>query len=403
MFDITSLNSSTFRDVRFYTTKDINTGGQRLAKHSFINGGTKTVSSGLQDDSFTIECFVAGDNYIDQKNALKSALNVIGTGTLIDRFYGEIEVNVDTFTITEDREKYGRADFKIVFLRADNKPLEVIELLVITDITDDSINYFEDNFINNFGAAAVNELVSSLTSFLESIDESIAFVNSSLQVVKDLKETIGRNISNIRSSIISDKSLITDMKATLSGFTDVFSIGVLSPDEHKQFINSIKNIQDGLIKDTNDEVQTIINEQAFTYGSTIVSVLNQIAIISLEQITFTTGDDLGSVKDDTLFIYENLENHLSSQINLSGNLDKIINIQKYSENLKTQKSEFISFYTKKYSALQSLQNDDVIFTNDLLNYTMLKYNDISRIDEVMKNNNIVDPIFIKGTLKVLNK
>ena len=34
---------------------------------------------------------------------------------------------------------------------------------------------------------------------------------------------------------------------------------------------------------------------------------------------------------------------------------------------------------------------------------MLKYNDIDRIDEVMKNNNIVDPIFIKGTLKVLNK
>ena len=403
MFDIATLNSSTFRDVRFYTTKDVNTGGQRLAKHSFINGGTKTVSSGLQDDSFTIECFVAGDNYIAEKESLKSALNVIGTGTLIDRFYGEIEVNVDTFTITEDREKYGRADFKIVFLRANNKPLEVIELLVITDITDDSINYFEDNFINNFGAAAVNELVSSLTSFLESIDESIAFVNSSLQVVKDLKETIGRNISNIRSSIISDKSLITDMKATLSGFTDVFSIGVLSPDEHKQFINSIKNIQDGLIKDTNDEVQEIINEQSFTYGSTMISVLNQIAIISLEQITFTTGDDLGSVKDDTLFIYETLENHLSSQINLSGNLDKIINIQKYSENLKTQKSEFISFYTKKYSALQSLQNDDVIFTNDLLNYTMLKYNDISRIDEVMKNNNIVDPIFIKGTLKVLNK
>tara|TARA_R110002074_G_scaffold338565_1_gene509169 strand:+ start:58 stop:438 length:381 start_codon:yes stop_codon:yes gene_type:complete len=126
MFDIATLNSSTFRDVRFYTTKDVNTGGQRLAKHSFINGGTKTVSSGLQDDSFTIECFVAGDNYIAEKESLKSALNVIGTGTLIDRFYGEIEVNVDTFTITEDREKYGRADFKIVFLRANNKPLEVV-------------------------------------------------------------------------------------------------------------------------------------------------------------------------------------------------------------------------------------------------------------------------------------
>ena len=403
MFDISKLNSSTFRDVRFYTTKDVNTGGQRLAKHSFINGGTKTVSSGLQDDSFTIECFVAGDNYIAEKNALKSALNVIGAGTLIDKFYGEIEVNVDTFTITEDREKYGRADFKIVFLRADNKPLEVIELLVVKDITDDAFNYFQDNFTNDFGELAVEELAFSLESFLASIDEAIAFVDDSLQVVKDLKETIGRSAANVRARIISVTSLITDMKATLLGFTNVFSISVLNPDEHKQFVNSIKTIQDGLILDTDDEVQAIINEQAFIYGSTMVSVLNQIAIVSLEQITFTTGDDFGSVKDDTLSIYETLENQLSSQTNSSLNIDKIINFQNFSENLKTQRSEFISFYTKKYSGLQSLQNDNVMFANDLLNYTMIKYNDITRINEIMQNNNIVDPIFVKGTLQVLKK
>ena len=403
MFDIATLNSSTFRDVRFYTTKDVNTGGQRLAKHSFINGGTKTVSSGLQDDSFTIECFVAGDNYIAEKEALKSALNVIGTGTLIDRFYGEVEVNVDTFTITEDREKYGRADFKIVFLRADNKPLEIIELLVVKDITDDSFKYFEDNFKNNFGDIAVLGLSSSLESFLKNIEEAIAFVQDGLQVVKDLKETIGRNIANITGGIISIESLITDMKSTLLGFTNVFAIGIFDSEQHKQFVNTIKTIQDGLILDTDDKVQTMINEQAFIYGSTMISVLNQIAIVALQEITFSTGDDFGSVKDDTLAIYETLENQLSAQTNSTLNIDKIINFQSFSENLKTQRSEFISFYTKKYSKLQTLQNDDVVFTNDLLNYTMLKYNDISRINEVMANNNIVDPIFVKGTLQVLNK
>tara|TARA_R110002073_G_scaffold324027_1_gene501720 strand:- start:1526 stop:2737 length:1212 start_codon:yes stop_codon:yes gene_type:complete len=403
MFDINSLNPSTFRDVQFYTTKDVNTGGQRLAKHSFINGGTKTVSSGLQDDSFTIECFVAGDNYIAEKNALKSALNVIGTGILIDRFYGEIEVNVDTFTITEDREKYGRADFKIVFLRADNKPLEVIELLVVKDITEDSFNYFEDNFENNFGDEAVSQLSSTLEIFLENLNELISFLNNNLQVVKDLKVTIGQNISNVRASIISINSLVTDMKATLLGFTNVFNAGVFNADEHKQFVNSIKTIQDGLILDTDDEVQAIINKQAFIYGSTMVSVLNQIAIVSLEQITFTTGDDFGSVKDDTLSIYETFENQLSSQINTELSIDKIINFQNLSENLKSQRSQFISFYTEKYSGLQSLQNDDVIFTSDLLSFTMLKYNDISRLNEVMINNNIVDPLFVKGTLQVLNK
>jgi prophage DNA circulation protein len=403
MFDIATLNSSSFRDVRFYTNKDVNTGGQRLAKHSFINGGTKTVSSGLQDDSFTIECFVAGDNYIAEKEALKSALNIIGTGTLVDRFYGEIEVNVDTFTITEDREKYGRADFKIVFLRADNKPLEVIELLVVKDITDDAFNYFQDNFINKSGNLALAELAFSLESFLVSIDEAIAFVDDSLQVVKDLKETIGRNAANVRARLISVTSLITDMKATLIGFTNVFAISVLNADEHKQFVNSLKTIQNGLILNTDNKVQAIVNEQALIYGSTMISVLNQIAIVSLEQITFTTGDDFGSVKDDTLSIYENLENQLSLQITSSLSINKIINFQNFLENLKTQRSEFISFYTNKYSRLQSLQNDDVVFTNDLLNYTMLKYNNINRIHEVMENNNIVDPIFIKGTLRVLNQ
>tara|TARA_R110000765_G_scaffold257263_1_gene357539 strand:+ start:1116 stop:2327 length:1212 start_codon:yes stop_codon:yes gene_type:complete len=403
MFDIATLNSSSFRDVRFYTNKDVNTGGQRLAKHSFINGGTKTVSSGLQDDSFTIECFVAGDNYIAEKEALKSALNIIGTGTLVDRFYGEIEVNVDTFTITEDREKYGRADFKIVFLRADNKPLEVIELLVVRDITDDAFNYFQDNFINKSGNLALAELAFSLESFLASIDEAIAFVDDSLQVVKDLKEIIGRNAANVRARLISVTSLITDMKATLIGFTNVFAISVLNADEHKQFVNSLKTIQNGLILNTDNKVQAIVNEQTLIYGSTMISVLNQIAIVSLEQITFTTGDDFGSVKDDTLSIYENLENQLSLQITSSLSINKIINFQNFLENLKTQRSEFISFYTNKYSRLQSLQNDDVVFTNDLLNYTMLKYNNINRIHEVMENNNIVDPIFIKGTLRVLNQ
>ena len=403
MFDITSLTPSTFRDVQFYTVKDVNTGGQRLAKHSFINGGTKTVSSGLQDDSFTIECFVAGDNYIAEKEALKSALNVIGAGTLIDRFYGEIEVNVDNFTITEDRSKYGRADFKIVFLRADNKPLEIIELLVVTDITDDAFSYFEDNFDNKSGDLVMGQIVSSIESFLSSIEETIAFVDDSLQAVKDLKETIGRNIANVSASIISVKSLIADIRGTLIGFTDVFNIGVFNPEEHKQFLNSIKTIQNGLILDTDDTVKKIINEQAFIYGLTMTSVLNQIAIVSLEQITFTTGDDFGSVKDDTLAIYETLENQLSLQVESTLNIDKTINLQRFSENLKTQRSEFISFYTNKYSKLQTLQNDDVTFTNNLLNYTMLKYNDIDRIDEVMKNNNIVDPIFVRGTLQVLNK
>ena len=49
MFDIAKLNKSSFRGVPFYTDDVDLSGGQRLTDHSFINGGTKTESNGVNN------------------------------------------------------------------------------------------------------------------------------------------------------------------------------------------------------------------------------------------------------------------------------------------------------------------------------------------------------------------
>jgi len=403
MFNISTLNKSSFRGVPFYTKKTSSNGGQRLTTHTFINGGTKTVSNGLKQNSFSIEAFIVGDDYLAQRENLKNALNVIGSGILIDKFYGTLDVQVDTYTIEEDRESYGKATFKINFELAENKPVEETQLLVVTDIQDEAITAFKSNFDNTLGESIMDSVVTKIQGFLGGMNKAISFLDNTSDTIQNTKSQIGRTVSNVKSNILSIDSLASDIVDTVGSFDEVFNLELYQSENGSQFVNSIKNQLNDLNIDVDDEVEALINRQAFIYGATMISILNQKSIVSLENIDFVTGDDFGSVKNDTITIFETLQNELSKLTLLDNTVQQQINIQNFMELLATQRSEFIFFYTQKYSGLQSLTNDNIVFTTDLINYTMLKYDDINRLDEVMQNNDLIDPIFVSGTIGVLEK
>ena len=65
--------------------------------------------------------------------------------------------------------------------------------------------------------------------------------------------------------------------------------------------------------------------------------------------------------------------------------------------------EFIQFYTERFSSLQTLNDNEIVSTTDAITLTIDRYNDITRIDEVLTNNGLVDPIFINGTIKLLDR
>jgi len=84
-------------------------------------------------------------------------------------------------------------------------------------------------------------------------------------------------------------------------------------------------------------------------------------------------------------------------------IDEIVYKQNLLDKYHLSRVEFIQFYTQKYSGLQDLIDNNIVATTDALNLTMIKYLDISRVEQVLINNDIVDPIFISGNILLLER
>jgi len=107
------------------------------------------------------------------------------------------------------------------------------------------------------------------------------------------------------------------------------------------------------------------------------------------------------VKDDVLKIYELLEKDID--IDQEKPIEELIADQELLDGYRLSKRTFIQFYTQKFSNLQSLEYEVIASTTDILSLTMEKYGDISRANEVVVNNDILDPIFISGDIKLLDR
>lgn len=402
MFDITKLNKSSFRGVPFYTQSTDESGGHRLTDHNFINGGTKTEDNGIKNNIFKIVAYIGGDDYLDQKEALKNALNIIGSGTLIEKFNGTLDVMVDTYTIKESIKDFGQATFTITFKLAENEAIEDIQIVYNVDVRNEALANFENDFNNELGEDLINDVSLGITEFWKEVESYIKFLEEDKIAVQKMKDSIGKIISGIKTDILSVTSLTTDISNIWLSFDSVLDLGAFGADPQKSFTNGIKEtLLNSATRTFINEAEIIANRQIQTYTNTVIAGITQTSILNLENVTFDTGDDLGSVKNDILTIMELLEEDVI--IDSISPISEIIIKQNLLDKYHSSKREFILFYTQKYSGLQNLKDNEIVATVDILNLTMDKYNNIERVEEVLINNDIVDPIFINGNLKLLDR
>ena len=401
-FDITQLNQSSFRAIPFYTRDDDLSGGLRLTDHKFINGGTKTESNGIENDTFKIIGYIGGENYLTQKAALREAFKNPNSGTLIDKFYGNQEVFVEKWNIKESITKFGQATIEVSFRLAENNLTEDVEIVYNTDVREEAISNFKNDFNNNIGQDLMNEVAKNITGFLQSSLEPIKFLDSENQNVKNIKSTVGRIISNVKSNVFNVNSLADDIQSTWTAFDEIGLINTFDAKDQKSFTNNLKDqAQQTQSVESQNIAEETINKQTKIYILAVIAGLNQTGINKLEDISFETGDDFGSVKNDILTIMEILEADIVYES--ENRIDEIIFKQSLLDKYHQSKRDFIEFYTQKYSGLQNLKDNEIIATTNVLNLTIVKYNDINRINEVLINNDIVDPLFINGKLKLLDR
>jgi len=402
-FDITQLNQSSFRGIPFYTREEDFSSGQRLTDHKFINGGTLTESNGIESGVFKITGYIGGDNYLTQKNALIEAFKNIESGTLIDKFYGTLDVYVDKYSIKESIRRFGQADIEVTFKLATNEVIEEFEIVYTADVRAESIANFTNEFDNKIGLDLLDKVSNNIIDFWKEIEEIIKFVSDTNEAIKDIKTEIGRTISRVKTNILNVTSLAEDIERTWTSFDGITNTDLFGVEEQKSFTNNLRSTieQSTTEAETTNFAEAIANRQTQTYIYAVIAGLTQTSIVNLENVDFDTGDDFGSVKDDVLTIFTYLEADIDFSIDSP--ITEIVYKQNLLDKYHLSRVEFIQFYTQKYSGLQSLIDNDIVATTDALNLTMIKYLDISRVEQVLINNDIVDPIFISGNILLLER
>lgn len=401
-FDITKLNTSSFKSVPFYTQSTDHSGGKRLTDHSFIDGGTKTEENGLKNNTFKIKAYLGGSNYLEEKQNLKNAFESTGPGTLIDKFWSTQEVYVDTFTFKEEKTKFGQVTIDVVFRKAENRLQQQTLLVYNEDIQTEAIANFENNYISSLGPEAMNKVALQITNVLEQVENTVKFLEDTRNELNNIKSTIGKTISTIKSTVLITKNLSNEIIDIATSFDDVLNFESFGAKDQKAFTNQIKTTLENTTKATytNKVEQSAANQtKAFTIA--LNSLLMQTAIKKLETIDFNTGDEFGTVKEDVLSMFDTLEEEIKT--NEDDNITNIQIRQATLEAYQKSKKEFTKFYTQKYSGLQTLKQNNLVATTDLLTLTMNKYNNITRVNEVIENNDIIDPIFVNGDLQLLDR
>lgn len=110
-----------FRGVKFFISTAETTGGRRGPVHEypFKRVGFKE-DMGAKARSFPVDGYVVGSDYLDQKNALITALDTEGPGELVHPYYGTLRVSVESFRVRESSDRGGLAEFSIEFVQTES-------------------------------------------------------------------------------------------------------------------------------------------------------------------------------------------------------------------------------------------------------------------------------------------
>lgn len=109
-----NLLPASFRGVPFGILSDQFETGRRTARHEFPGRDKPYIEDlGRRARTFAIEAFVVGDDYIQRRDSLLSALEEKGPGKLIHPYYGEMMVQIESVSVQHSATEGGMATFSI--------------------------------------------------------------------------------------------------------------------------------------------------------------------------------------------------------------------------------------------------------------------------------------------------
>lgn len=209
-----SLQPGSFRGVPFLIDAAHTQVGRRVALHEYpLQDKPWAEDLGRRARRFEVDCLVLGADYMTARDALMTALEQNGAGTLVHPYYGTRSVVVvDAVTVDESMREGGMARLRIPFAESG-------EMLQPSTSTDTSA------VVNGAAAGAQQAVVADFAGGF-SVSPAPAWVGAS--ALDDLTGLTTR-LAQIRDSIPGIPDSVTAFNTLLQGFSNTLQALIETP------------------------------------------------------------------------------------------------------------------------------------------------------------------------------
>lgn len=377
---------ASFRNVPFYVEGSGLTGGRKLVEHNYPLSDERYFEDlGKKQRDFTITASVYGPNYLEKRNALVTALEKQGKGTLIHPFYGAMQVFALPYTLNEDITSLGRGEFTLKFsLAKDSQTIQQTNN-VSTSLAQSVANVYSSvqaNIANSYIPQAGQSFYYGKTfTYISSlISKAIAFTNKF--DTSNLLAAFGAQ--NLYSVIVSATSLgafyvnffktLNDQDIDQGQTVEVNRIvSHTAPDE--VFTADTQNFTD---------YQNNIN---VLEGSTKALTFANLCEFMLE-FDFQTTVNLNSYLNNLESIFLEIEDKIDDDTVYTACLDARNQAYKYADSLRV-----VLYKIKKITV------EDVPL--DVLAYQY--YGNLDLVDQIQEVNGILDTSSVNGTIQIFSR
>lgn len=208
------LRAASFRGVEFFfDDAGLDNACRRVETHQFPFRDTSySEDLGRQAESFPIEAYVVGDDYMEKRDALREACEAEGPGELIHPYYGSVQVLCTACSIRESSQEGRVARFSLTFVEAGEKnyPGETKDRRAVIKESADTLK-----------SVSAAELSSSFS--IDGFPEFIGF--EAVEDINKFLDTIGSTISDITTLVRKPYDLAVRIQSLITSYVDKLSDG----------------------------------------------------------------------------------------------------------------------------------------------------------------------------------
>ncbi len=320
-----------FRDVPFQIESGDDERSQSIVTHEFPARDKPFLESlGKKANRFTIEAFLIGDDYLEQRDNLQNACLQSGPGTLVHPFYGDLTVHCESIRTRNDRSEMRMVRISMSFI-------EVGDLVPIVSVVDtksavelsarEVIAAQKTSFEKVFDFASLPYAKSQ--AVLDQVNTSIEKIGKARQLVAQAP-AFASQIQNIGGSV---STLLNDVLALADEFIFVLTFGFLTqdtdsdsiPDARQSFgeLSSFFRYESEVVpsSDASDNIDSLIRGVSIAQGGHMLSLIGFDSVEEAFSFRKILLDAIDSLQDS-----ENIPDAIfDTMSDLRANVEKDIN------------------------------------------------------------------------------